>query len=81
MTLLATVVDWAELGKTVAGAAIGGISVALIFSLAVLGGARLIDLRRTGQTAAAAAAGVLMAVALAAFTAAIVVGLIVMTQK
>ena len=81
MSLLATVVDWAELGKTVAGAAIAGIGVTLVFSLAVLGGARLIELRRSGQKAAAAAAGVLMGVSLAVFAAAIVVGLIVMTHK
>lgn len=81
MTLLATVVEWAELGKTVAGAAIAGIGVAIIFSLAVLGAARLIELRRTGQTAAAAAAGVLMGAALIAFAGAIAVGLIVMTDK
>lgn len=79
--MLATVVEWAELGKTVAGAAIAGIGVAIIFSLAVLGAARLIELRRTGQTAAAAAAGVLMGVALIAFAGAIAVGLIVMTDK
>lgn len=81
MSLLAAIVDWAELGKTVAGAAVAGLGATLIFSLAVFGAAQLVDLRRAERVGAAIAAGVLMAVALIAFAAAIVVGLVVMTDK
>jgi hypothetical protein len=81
MSLLATIVDWAELGKTVAGAAVAGLGATLIFALAVLGGAQLVDLRRAQRVGAAIAAGVLMAIALLAFAAAIVIGLVVITDK
>jgi hypothetical protein len=47
----------------------------------VLGGAQLVDLRRAQRVGAAIAAGVLMALALVAFAAAIVIGLVVMTDK
>jgi hypothetical protein len=81
MTLLATVVEWAELGKTVAAAAIAGVGVTVIFSLAVLGFARWTDLRREGRALGAAGAAALTLIALAAFAASIVVGLLVMTDK
>lgn len=81
MGLVATVVDWKELGSTVAAAAVAGIGVALVFSLAVFGAARWIELRRAGRDLLALAAAGLTVLALAAFVAAIVVGLIVMTDK
>ena len=81
MELIATVVEWGELGKTVAAAAVAGIGVAGIFSLGVLGAARWIELQRQGRTVAAAGAAGLTIVALTAFAAAIAFGLIVMTDK
>lgn len=81
MRLLATVVEWAELGKTVAAAAVAGIGVTGIFSLAVFGAARWLELRRESRGVAALVAAGLTILALTSFAAAIVVGLIVMTDK
>jgi hypothetical protein len=81
MRLTATVVEWAELGKTVVAAAAAGVGVAGIFSLAVFGASRWLELRRESRGVAAMAAGGLTILALASFAAAIVLGLIVMTDK
>ncbi len=81
MELIATIVEWGELGKTVAAAAVAGIGVAGIFSLGIFGAARWIELQREGRGVAAASAAGLTILALGAFAAAIVVGLIVMTDK
>jgi hypothetical protein len=81
MGLTATVVEWAELGKTVAAAAVAGVGVTLVFSLAVLGAARWLEQRRESRGVAALGAASLTILALTAFAAAIVLGLVVMTDK
>lgn len=81
MTLVATVVEWGELGKTVLAAGIGGVGVTVIYAVAVLGVARWSDLRRDERPVAAAVAASTALLALAAFAVAIVLGLIVMTDK
>jgi hypothetical protein len=79
--MLATVVDTGALLKTIAAALIAGVGVTLIFSLAILGAARFADLSRDGRPASAAAFGALALVALAAASAAVTIGIIVMTRK
>jgi hypothetical protein len=79
--MLATVVDTDALLKTVAAAFVAGVGVTLIFSLAILGAARFADLSRDDRPVAAVAFGALAVVALAAATAAVTIGIIVMTSK
>jgi hypothetical protein len=79
--MLATVVDTKALWQSVVAAAAAGVGVTFVFSLAVLGSVRLTEMAREGRTGAAIALGVVTAVALAACAAAIVIGIIVMTQK
>ena len=79
--MLATLVDTGALLRTIAAAAVSGIGVALIFSLAILGAARFLEYGRDGRSAAAAAFGLLSVVALLAAAAAVTVGIIVMSQK
>jgi lysylphosphatidylglycerol synthetase-like protein (DUF2156 family) len=79
--MLATIVQTKELLETVAAALIGGVGIAIVFSIAVLGATRYADLSRDERPIAAAAAAVTAAVALAACIAAVVVGIIVMTSK
>jgi hypothetical protein len=57
------------------------VGVTAIFSLAIWGGARFVDLSREGRPLAAGAAATLGAVALAATLAAVAVGILVMTTK
>jgi hypothetical protein len=79
--MLASIVDTGALLKTIAASAISGLGVALIFSFAILGGARFLEYGRAGRPATAIAFGILALVALAAAAAAVTVGIIVMTQK
>jgi hypothetical protein len=75
------VVDWGALLQVVYSSILGGIGVTAIFAVAILGATRAVDLRQSGNPAAAGAYGVLTAVALAAVAVAVVLGITVMTQK
>jgi hypothetical protein len=79
--LLTTVVETKELLQTVLYAAVSGIGLTLVFSLAIWGATRFADLSRDERPLAAAAAAVLAALALLACLAAVAVGIVVMTQK
>jgi hypothetical protein len=79
--MLATVIEKQELMDTVIAAAVAGIGVTAIFSLMIFGASRFADLRRDDRPVAAAAAITLAGLALAATAAAIVIGIVVMTNK
>lgn len=76
-----SVIDWAALLNVVWTSMVGGIGVTAMFSLALLGATRAVDLRRDGRVAAAAAYGLLMALAAAVVVAAVAFGVVVMTSK
>ncbi|HWM55537.1 MAG TPA: hypothetical protein VNO20_09135 [Solirubrobacterales bacterium] len=76
---MAVVVETSELLQTVAASVIAGIGVTVIFSVAIWGAARFIELSRSERPAAAAAAATVGLVALAATFGAVAVGLVVMT--
>jgi hypothetical protein len=78
---LATIVETKELLQTVAFAVVAGIGVTAIFSVAIWGAARFVDLSQEERRVAAGAAAAAGAVALLAVLAAIVIGVIVMTSK
>lgn len=78
---LATIVDPKALWETVAAALVAGVGVVFVFSLALLGAARSLDLSRDGRSTAALVAAVLGAVALLACAGAVVLGVVVMTTK
>lgn len=81
MGMLATIVDTQALLKTVVASAVAGVGVTFIFSLAILGASRFVELSRDSRPAAAIAFGALGVVALLAAVAAVTVGIIVMTRK
>ena len=78
---IAAIVDWGALLEVVWTSLLGGIGVTAIFAVAILGATRAVDLRQGGNPVAAGAYGVLTALALAAVAAAVVFGILVMTQK
>lgn len=78
---MAVVVQTKELAQSVAASVIAGVGVTFIFSIAIWGAVRFVDLNRNERPAAAAAAGVVGALALAVTLAAVVIGIIVMTRK
>jgi hypothetical protein len=79
--MLATIVDWQQLGEVALASLIAGVGVTLAFSLAIVGAVRMAEYRRDGRAFEASAYGALMLLALAASGGAIAVGVIVMTTK
>jgi hypothetical protein len=81
MTVMATIVQGKELLETVIASFVAGVGVTVVFSLAIWGGARFVDLSRGGRPLAAGAAAALSVLALTVTLAAVVVGIVVMTSK
>ncbi len=78
---MATIVQSKELIETVIASFVAGVGVTAIFSVAIWGGIRFVDLNREGRPGAAGAAAALGALALVLTVAAVVVGIVVMTSK
>jgi hypothetical protein len=78
---LATVVDWSALGRVVLYSFTIAVGVTVTTSLAILGAIRFADMRKAERVIEAGAYAVLTAVTAAASMAAVVLGIIVMTQK
>jgi hypothetical protein len=79
--MIATIVDTQALWRTIVAAFVAGVGVTLIFSLAIMGATRFVDLTRDSRPVAAGAFAVLAFVALAAAAAAVTIGIIAMTSK
>jgi hypothetical protein len=79
--LAGRIVDWAALFEVVYSALAAGIGVALAFSIAVAGSTRFADEVRENRMTRAALFGTMAVLALLVCVAAIVLGIVVMTQK
>jgi hypothetical protein len=79
--MTATVVQTKELLDTVLASLIAGIGVTAVFAILIFGVTRSADMVRDERPVAAAAAGGLALIAFAVVTAAIVLGIVVMTKK
>ena len=79
--VFATVVETKELLQTVVASLIAGVGITTVFSVAIWGGTRFVDLSRGGRPLAAGAAAALGVLALLATVGAVVVGIVVMTSK
>jgi hypothetical protein len=79
--MIATIVETKELWQTVVAAAVAGIGVTFLFSLGIWGSGQFLELSRSDRQAAATAAGIVGLLAFAAVAAAVIVGILVMTQK
>ena len=80
-TLAATIVDWGALGKVVLYSLVAGIGVPAVYGVAVLGAARSTDAARSRRNGVATVYAVLALVGTAACLAAIVYGVVLLTQK
>ena len=78
---LATIVQSKDLMETVIASLIAGVGVTAVFSVAIWSGARFADLSRGGRPLAAGAAAALGVLALVTTLAAVVFGIVVMTQQ
>jgi hypothetical protein len=79
--MLAEIVQTKELVETVIASLVAGVGVTAIFSMAIWGGVRFVDLSRGGRPVAAGAAAALAGFALLSTLAAVVFGIVVMTKK
>ena len=79
--MLATVVDTEALWRTVVAAFVAGVGTTFVFSIAILGAARVSEAQRNGRGGEAAVFGVVAALGLLATVAAVVIGVVVMTTK
>jgi hypothetical protein len=79
--MIASIVNWTTLGKSVAYSLAAGIGIAAVFGAGVTSAAGLLEARRDGRTLAELAWGALAVVCLLGAATAVVLGIIVMTQK
>jgi hypothetical protein len=79
--MLATVVETKELLDTVLASVVAGVGVTVVFAILIFGVTRSADMARNDRPALAVAAGGLAVLSFAVVTGAIVLGIIVMTQK
>lgn len=77
----AEIVETKELVQTVVYAFVAGVGVTVIFSVAIWGVARFVDLSQEERPVAAGAAAGVAGLALLAVVAAVVIGVVVMTGK
>jgi hypothetical protein len=81
VNLAGKIVEWDALLKVVYSALAAGLGVALAFSLAVAGATRFADEMRESRAFRATLYAIMAAAGLAVCLAAIVLGIVVMTQK
>jgi hypothetical protein len=79
--MIATIVHTDELLSTVVAASVAGIGVTFLFSLGIWGAGQFTELSRDGRSMLATAAAAVAVLAMAAVTAAVVIGIVVMTHK
>jgi hypothetical protein len=79
--VIATIVDTSDLLEVVWTSLVAAVGVTAVYATAILGATRAVDHGRDGQGLRAAAYGILGAVAAAVVVAAIVFGIVAMTDK
>jgi predicted permease len=79
--MLGVVVETKELAQTALASVVAGVGITIVFSIAIWGAARFVDLSRDERPVAAAAAATVGLLGLAATLAAVGLGIVVMTSK
>lgn len=79
--MLGTVIHTDELLQTIAASVVAGVGITVVFSVAIWGAARFVDLSSNERPVAAGAAATVGLLALAATLAAVVVGIVVMMSE
>ena len=81
MKLSAVLVETEPLLETIIASVVAGIGITVVFSIAIWGAARFVDLTRSERHVAAAGAAAVGILALVATLAVVALGLIVMTSE
>jgi hypothetical protein len=79
--MIATIVEGKDLWQTVVASVVAGLGVTFLFSLGIWGTSQFVELSRGDRQGAATAAGLVALLAFAAVAAAVIIGIVVMTQK
>jgi hypothetical protein len=79
--MMAVVVETRELLETVVASLVAGVGITAVFSVAIWGAARFVELSRSDRPVAAGAAASLGILAIAATLGAVTVGIIVMANN
>jgi hypothetical protein len=79
--MIATLVEGKDLWQTVVASVVAGLGVTFLFSLGIWGTSQFVELSRGDRQGAATAAGLVALLAFAAVGAAVIIGIVVMTQK
>ena len=79
--MISALIDTHTLLKMLYASVLAGVSVAVVFSLAVLGATKSNDMRRAGRHGAASAYAALLAVALVLAAGIVIYGLVLVTRK
>jgi hypothetical protein len=79
--MIATLVEGEALLETVIASVVAGVGVTFVFSIAIWGVGRFVDLSRSERPLAAGTAAVVTGLALTCVVAAVVIGIVVMTTK
>lgn len=79
--MLATVVDTEALWRTIAAAFVAGVGTTFVFSIAILGAARVAEAQRHGRGGEAAVFAAVAVLGFLATVGAVVIGVVVMTTK
>jgi hypothetical protein len=80
MSVVASIVDWDELLTVVWASLAAGVGVTAAFGLAILGTTRAVELGRAGRSGEALLFGVVATLAVVAVFAAIVFGIVVLSE-
>ena len=79
--IAAEVIEWGTLGKVILAAFVAGVGVTGAFAIAILGATRSVEMRRDGRGLEATGFAAVALVAFVVVVAAIVGGIVVMTEK
>jgi hypothetical protein len=79
--MIATIVQWKELWQTVVASVVAGVGITFAFSVGIWGSGQFLELSRNDRQATATAAGLVALFAFAVVAAAVIIGIVVMTQK
>jgi ABC-type nickel/cobalt efflux system permease component RcnA len=81
LTILAAIIDGKTLGETIVYALAAGVGISVTFGAGVASVANLVDARRDGRQVATVAWAALAGVCVVCALAAVVLGVVVMTEK
>ena len=79
--MIATIVEGKDLWQTVVASVVAGLGVTFLFSLGIWGTSQFVELSRGDRQGVATVAGLVALLAFAAVAAAVIIGIVVMTQK